>query len=94
MATGLCRLDASGRSCGSESRSWRDGKAGRDDEPDLRVLGESDGFPPLPDTEYLLCYDPSSNNELAQVIYQAMESYHNPWQYSPMSAPEGDDSDR
>lgn len=30
--------------------------------------------------------------ELAQVIYQAMESYHNPWQYSPMSAPEGDDS--
>ena len=29
---------------------------------------------------------------LAQVIYQAMESYHNPWQYSPMSAPEGDDS--
>lgn len=35
---------------------------------------------------------PSSNNELAQVIYQAMESYHNPWQYSPMSAPEGDDS--
>ncbi|KAA0619073.1 hypothetical protein E2K75_07515, partial [Escherichia coli] len=42
-----------------------------------------DGLPPLPDTEYLLCYDPSSNNELAQVIYQAMESYHNPWQYSP-----------
>ncbi len=37
-------------------------------------------------------HDPSSNNELAQVIYQAMESYHNPWQYSPMSAPEGDDS--
>ncbi len=32
LATGLCRLDASGRSCGSESRSWRDGKAGRDDE--------------------------------------------------------------
>ena len=30
--------------------------------------------------------------KLAQVIYQAMESYHNPWQYSPMSAPEGDDS--
>ncbi|MGO5340787.1 LysR substrate-binding domain-containing protein, partial [Escherichia coli] len=60
--------------------------------PDLRVLSGVDGLPPLPDTEYLLCYDPSSNNELAQVIYQAMESYHNPWQYSPMSAPEGDDS--
>ena len=60
--------------------------------PDLRVLSGVDGLPPLPDTEYLLCDDPSSNNELAQVIYQAMESYHNPWQYSPMSAPEGDDS--
>lgn len=60
--------------------------------PDLRVLSGVDGLPPLPDTEYLLCYDPSSNNELAQVIYQTMESYHNPWQYSPMSAPEGDDS--
>lgn len=60
--------------------------------PDLRVLSGVDGLPPLPDTEYLLCYDPSSNNELAQVIHQAMESYHNPWQYSPMSAPEGDDS--
>lgn len=53
--------------------------------PDLRVLSGVDGLPPLPDTEYLLCYDPSSN-ELAQVIYQTMESYHNPWQYSPMSA--------
>ena len=56
------------------------------------MLSGVDDLPPLPDTEYLLCYDPSSNNELAQVIYQAMESYHNPWQYSPMSAPEGDDS--
>ncbi len=35
--------------------------------PDLRVLSGVDGLPPLPDTEYLLCYDPSSNNELAQV---------------------------
>ncbi len=34
--------------------------------PDLRVLSGVDGLPPLPDTEYLLCHDPSSNNELAQ----------------------------
>lgn len=34
--------------------------------PELRVLSGVDGLPPLPDTEYLLCYDPSSNNELAQ----------------------------
>ncbi|MGU0161641.1 LysR substrate-binding domain-containing protein [Escherichia coli] len=61
--------------------------------PDLRVLSGVDGLPPLPDTEYLLRHDPSSNNELAAATpHQAMESYHNPWQYSPMSAPEGDDS--
>lgn len=46
--------------------------------PDLRVLGAADGLPPLPDTEYLLCRDPSGQNELAQVIYQAMDSYQNP----------------
>src|SRR5699024_3087100 len=34
---------------------------------DLRVLSGVDGLPPLRDTEYVLCYDPSSNNELAQV---------------------------
>ena len=60
--------------------------------PDLRVLGAVDDLPPLPDTEYLLCYDPASNNELAQVIYQAMESYQSPWQYGSISPQEGDDS--
>ncbi len=43
--------------------------------PDLRVLGAADGLPPLPDTEYLLCRDPNSQNELAMVIFHAMESY-------------------
>ncbi|EGM7732112.1 transcriptional regulator LrhA [Escherichia albertii] len=60
--------------------------------PDLRVLGAVDDLPPLPDTEYLLCYDPARNNELAQVIYQAMESYQSPWQYGSISPQEGDDS--
>ncbi|EHC34392.1 LysR family transcriptional regulator lrhA [Salmonella enterica subsp. enterica serovar Adelaide str. A4-669] len=46
--------------------------------PDLRVLGAADGLPPLPDTEYLLCRDPNSQNELAMVIFHAMESYQNP----------------
>ncbi len=49
--------------------------------PDLRVLGKSDGLPPLPDTEYLLCHNTSSNNELAKVVFEAMENYHNPWQF-------------
>lgn len=60
--------------------------------PDLRVLGAADGLPPLPDTEYLLCRDPSGQNELAQVIYQAMDSYQNPWQYSQFTPEGGDDS--
>lgn len=31
--------------------------------PDLRVLGQSEGLPSLPDTEYLLCHNAASNNE-------------------------------
>ncbi len=56
--------------------------------PDLRVLGKSDGLPSLPDTEYLLCHNAASNNELAKVVFEAMENYHNPWQYAHVT-PEG-----
>ncbi len=56
--------------------------------PDLRVLGQSEGLPSLPDTEYLLCHNAASNNELAKVVFEAMENYHNPWQYAPVT-PEG-----
>ena len=58
--------------------------------PDLRVLGQSEGLPSLPDTEYLLCHNAASNNELAKVVFEAMENYHNPWQYAPVT-PEGGD---
>ncbi|MBI9028540.1 transcriptional regulator LrhA [Enterobacter hormaechei] len=60
--------------------------------PDLRVLGQSEGLPSLPDTEYLLCHNAASNNELAKVVFEAMESYHNPWQYAPVTPEGGDDS--
>ncbi|HBI6860654.1 TPA: transcriptional regulator LrhA [Enterobacter cloacae] len=56
--------------------------------PDLRVLGKSDGLPSLPDTEYMLCHNAASNNELAKVVFEAMENYHNPWQYAHVT-PEG-----
>ena len=59
--------------------------------PDLRVLGAVDGLPMLPDTEYLLCCDPEGKNELAQIIYQALESYQNPWQYGNVTVEGGDD---
>ncbi|UOZ17228.1 transcriptional regulator LrhA [Enterobacter asburiae] len=60
--------------------------------PDLRVLGKSDGLPALPDTEYLLCHNSSSHNELAKVVFEAMENYHNPWQFERVTSEGGDDS--
>ncbi len=60
--------------------------------PDLRVLGKSDGLPALPDTEYLLCHNSSSHNELAKVVFEAMENYHNSWQFERVTSEGGDDS--
>lgn len=60
--------------------------------PDLRVLGKSDGLPALPDTEYLLCHNSSSHNELAKVVFEEMENYHNPWQFERVTSEGGDDS--
>ena len=60
--------------------------------PDLRVLGKSDGLPALPDTEYLLCHNSSSHNERAKVVFEAMENYHNPWQFERVTSEGGDDS--
>lgn len=57
--------------------------------PDLRVLGKSDGLPALPDTEYLLCRNSSSHNELAKVVFEAMENYHNPWQFERVTSEGG-----
>ena len=58
--------------------------------PDLRVLSSAEGFPILPETEYLLSRNPNSGNELAQVIFEAMEHYRDPWHYKG-STPEGGD---
>lgn len=58
--------------------------------PDLRVLSSAEGFPILPETEYLLSRNPNSGNELAQVIFNAMEHYRDPWHYKG-STPEGGD---
>lgn len=57
--------------------------------PDLRILGKSDGLPALPDTEYLLCHNSSSHNELAKVVFEAMENYHNPWQFERVTSEGG-----
>ncbi|MBV7406237.1 transcriptional regulator LrhA [Enterobacter sp. ENT03] len=59
--------------------------------PDLRVLGQFDGLPVLADTEYVLCHNAQAKNELAQVVFQAMENYHTPWQYATATPHEGGD---
>ena len=60
--------------------------------PDLRALAKPDALPALPDTEYLLCHNSSSHNELAKVVFEAMENYHNPWQFERVTSEGGDDS--
>ncbi len=47
--------------------------------PELRVMGAAERLPLLPDTEYLLCRNPYSENELALAIFNAMQSSHSPY---------------
>lgn len=47
--------------------------------PELRVMGAAEGLPVLPDTEYLLCRNPESENALAQAIFNTMESGNDPY---------------
>ncbi|ADM99274.1 Probable HTH-type transcriptional regulator lrhA [Dickeya dadantii 3937] len=42
--------------------------------PELRVLGEEEGLPKLPDTRYYLCRNPDHDNELTNAIFSAIES--------------------
>jgi len=55
---------------------------------DLRVPGNTEGLPPLPDSHYQLCCNPDSTNVMADTIFQTIEGYHNPWQYNSYT-PEG-----
>lgn len=58
--------------------------------PDLRVLGISDGLPFMPDTQYMLCRNMQTNNELAQAIFSTLGNNPNPYRYMDASAAEGD----
>ncbi|NDL65296.1 transcriptional regulator LrhA [Acerihabitans arboris] len=42
--------------------------------PDLRVLGQNEGLPTLPDTQYVLCKHPQCENELAMAIFSAVQT--------------------
>lgn len=47
--------------------------------PELRVMGTAEGLPALPDTEYLLCRNPESNNALSLAIFNAMAANNDPY---------------
>ncbi|MGC6386293.1 transcriptional regulator LrhA [Ewingella sp. S1.OA.A_B6] len=50
--------------------------------PELRVLGEQDGLPRLPDTQYVLYKNAHCKNELAMAIFNAVEQGNDPYSLS------------
>ncbi|KFK93261.1 MULTISPECIES: transcriptional regulator LrhA [unclassified Serratia (in: enterobacteria)] len=50
--------------------------------PDLRVLGEIEGLPALPDTQYALCKDIKCENELAMAIFSAVQNGNETYRFS------------
>ncbi|NMP27248.1 transcriptional regulator LrhA [Rahnella sp. SAP-1] len=50
--------------------------------PELRVLGEQDGLPRLPDTQYVLYKNQRCENELAMAIFTAVEQGNDPYSLS------------
>lgn len=58
--------------------------------PELRVLSATDGLPVMPDTQYLLCHNSQANNELAQAIFNVMETSPSPYNYA-ITSDEGED---
>ncbi|ARZ00393.1 transcriptional regulator LrhA [Yersinia ruckeri] len=57
--------------------------------PDLRVLGETEGLPRLPETNYALCKDSTCENELALAIFSAMQNGDQPSLLSGTEPPQG-----
>ncbi|GDX04774.1 transcriptional regulator LrhA [Buttiauxella sp. A111] len=58
--------------------------------PELRVLGSADGLPAMPDTQYMLCRNLQTTNDLAQAIFSALEINPNPYRYMASSDEDGD----
>jgi len=50
--------------------------------PELRVLGEQEGLPRLPDTQYVLYKNSHCENELAMAIFNAIEQGNDPYSLS------------
>ncbi len=62
--------------------------------PELRVLGEQDGLPRLPDTQYVLYKNQGCDNDLAMAIFNAVEQGNDPYSlhtYSQRADVDADD---
>lgn len=55
--------------------------------PEVRVLGNAEGLPALPDTQYLLCRLENSDNELLRSIFTVLQPLADP--SHPLSAHDG-----
>lgn len=53
--------------------------------PELRVLGEQDGLPRLPDTQYVLYKNADCDNDLAMAIFNAVEQGSDPYSLNSYS---------
>lgn len=62
--------------------------------PELRVLGEQEGLPRLPDTQYVLYKNARSENELAMAIFNAVEQGNDPYSLSAYAQNSVADDDR
>ena len=61
--------------------------------PELRVLGDQEGLPRLPDTQYVLYKNAHSENELAMAIFNAVEQGNDPYSLSAYAqSPVADDN--
>ncbi|MCS3431669.1 LysR substrate-binding domain-containing protein [Klebsiella sp. BIGb0407] len=48
---------------------------------ELRMLGQSEGLPILPETKYLLCKHPETQNAMAQMLFNQLSDELNPSRY-------------
>ncbi|KAB7895902.1 transcriptional regulator LrhA [Rouxiella sp. S1S-2] len=61
--------------------------------PELRVLGEQDGLPRLPDTQYVLYKNQHCDNDLAMAIFNAVEQGSDPYSLNNYAQRAGTDDE-
>jgi DNA-binding transcriptional LysR family regulator len=60
--------------------------------PEFRVPGRSEGLPVLPDTSYMLNFNPQKVSELTQAVLQSLSAEYQSWFTQRVYTPEGGDA--